>query len=46
MLSSQEIDQAARHLVAARKSKTPGASIPANVRPTDTDSAMAIQERV
>jgi len=43
MLSAQQIDLAARHLVAARKAKTPGPSIPHEYRPTDTDSALAIQ---
>lgn len=46
MLSAQQIDQAAQHLLAARKAKTPGASIPESYRPTDTDSALAIQDRV
>src|SRR5579872_5357325 len=46
MLSSQQIDQAARHLVAARKAKTPGPCMPEAYRPADYDSAIAIQERV
>lgn len=46
MLSTQQIDQAARHLLAARKAKAPGPCIPEDCRPTDTDSALAIQERV
>jgi len=46
MLSTQQIDQAARHLVAARKAKTPGPCMPDAYRPTDYDSAIAIQERV
>ena len=46
MLSSPQIDQAARHLLAARKAKTPGPTIPESYRPADTDSALAIQDRV
>jgi 2-keto-4-pentenoate hydratase len=46
MLSAQQIDQAARHLLAARKAKTAGPCIPESYRPADTDSALAIQERV
>jgi len=46
MLSAKKIDQAAHHLVESRKSKTPGASIPESYRPTDSDSALAIQDRV
>jgi len=46
MLSSQQINQAAHHLVAARKAKTPGPSMPEAYRPADYDSAIAIQERV
>jgi 2-keto-4-pentenoate hydratase len=46
MLSAPQIDQAARHLLAARKAKTPGPTIPESYRPADTDSALAIQERV
>ena len=46
MLSAQQIDQAARHLLAARKAKTPGPCMPDDYRPTDSDSALAIQERI
>lgn len=46
MLSPQQIDQAAHHLLAARQAKTPGPCIPETYRPTDTDAAIAIQERV
>ena len=46
MLSAPQIDQAARHLLAARQAKTPGAAIPESYRPADTDSALAIQDRV
>ena len=45
MLSAEKVDQAARHLLAARKAKTPGATIPESYRPADTDSALAIQDR-
>ena len=46
MLSQQQIDQAAQHLIAARKADKPGPSIPESCRPADTDSALAIQDRV
>ncbi|HSR05749.1 MAG TPA: fumarylacetoacetate hydrolase family protein [Bryobacteraceae bacterium] len=46
MLSAEKVDQAARHLLAARKAKTPGPAIPESYRPADADSALAIQERV
>jgi len=46
MLSEQQIDRAAKHLLAARVSHTPGPCIPEAFRPADTDSALAIQERV
>ncbi len=46
MLSAQQIDQAARHLLAARKAKTPGPCMPDDYKPTDSDSALAIQERI
>lgn len=46
MLSAEQIDQAAQHLVAARKAKTPGPCMPESYRPTDNESAVAIQERV
>src|SRR5579862_4168845 len=46
MLSAEKVDQAAQHLLAARKAKTPGACMPESYRPTDSDSALAIQERV
>jgi 2-keto-4-pentenoate hydratase len=46
MLSAQQIDQAAQLLVAARRSLTPGPCIPETYRPTDTDGALAIQNRV
>src|SRR5579872_6869614 len=46
MLSAHQIDQAARHLLAARKAKTPGPCIPEDYRPAESDSALAIQERI
>jgi 2-keto-4-pentenoate hydratase len=46
MLSAEKVDQAARHLLAARQAKTPGATIPESYRPADADSALAIQDRV
>jgi 2-keto-4-pentenoate hydratase len=46
MLSTHQIDQAARHLLAARISFTPGPRIPEACRPADTDAALAIQQRV
>lgn len=46
MLSPQQIDQAAHHLLAARKAKTRGPCIPEACRPADTDSAVAIHQRV
>jgi 2-keto-4-pentenoate hydratase len=46
MLSAEKVDQAAHHLLAARKAKTPGATMPESYRPADADGALAIQERV
>jgi 2-keto-4-pentenoate hydratase len=46
MLSAHQIDRAAQHLLAARRSNTPGPCIPEAFRPADTDSALAIQDRV
>jgi 2-keto-4-pentenoate hydratase len=46
MLSSTQIDQAARHLVSARQASTPGPCLAEGYRPTDIDSALAIQRRV
>jgi 2-keto-4-pentenoate hydratase len=46
VLSPEQIDQAAHHLVAARKAKTPGPTMPESYRPADYESAIAIQERV
>lgn len=46
MLSEHQIDRAAQHLLAARMSNAPGPRIPEAFRPEDTDSALAIQDRV
>ncbi len=46
MLSPHQVDQAARLLVAARQSVTPGPCLPEACRPTDTGGALAIQSRV
>src|SRR5258705_3454919 len=46
MLTSEKINQAAEHLFAARKSGTPGERLPESCRPSDADSALAIQDRV
>ncbi len=46
MLSQQQIDQAAQHLITARKAEKPGPCIPESCRPADVDSALAIQDRV
>ena len=46
MLNEHQIDRAAQHLLAARRSNTPGPCIPEAFRPADTDSALAIQDRV
>jgi 2-keto-4-pentenoate hydratase len=46
MLSAEQIDQAAQHLFLARITKTPGELIPEGFRPTDRESAIAIQQRV
>ena len=46
MLSEHQTDRAAKHLLAARWSNTPGPCIPEAFRPADTDSALAIQDRV
>jgi 2-keto-4-pentenoate hydratase len=46
MLTTEKIHQAAQHLFAARKSGTPGERLPESCRPSDADSALAIQDRV
>jgi 2-keto-4-pentenoate hydratase len=45
MLEAQ-IEQAARHLIAARHTRRPGARLPQSCRPTEIDDAFAIQRRV
>jgi 2-keto-4-pentenoate hydratase len=46
MLTTEKIHQAAQHLFDARKSGTPGERLPESCRPSDADSALAIQDRV
>jgi 2-keto-4-pentenoate hydratase len=46
MLTPEQIQHAADHLLHARRTNTPGSVIPDAFRPTDVDSALAIQERV
>jgi 2-keto-4-pentenoate hydratase len=46
MLSPHQVDEAAQLLVAARRSVTPGPCLPEACRPTGTDDALAIQNRV
>lgn len=46
MLSHEQIEQAAQHLFQARQTKTKGDLIPGSCRPTDRESALAIQGRV
>jgi 2-keto-4-pentenoate hydratase len=46
MLTAEKINQAAQHLFAARKSGTPGERLPESCRPSDAESALAIQDRV
>ena len=46
MLRELSCDVAARHLVAARIARRAGSELPSSCRPTDRDSALAIQRRV
>lgn len=46
MLSAEQVNRAAQLLVAARRSHTPGPCMPEACRPTDTNDALAIQNRV
>src|SRR4051812_35365405 len=46
MLGELSCDVAARHLVAARIARRAGSELPSSCRPTDRDSALAIQRRV
>ncbi|HKW82019.1 MAG TPA: 2-keto-4-pentenoate hydratase [Casimicrobiaceae bacterium] len=45
-MASSPTDVAARHLVAARSSRRPGARLPESCRPADDETAIAIQRRV
>jgi 2-keto-4-pentenoate hydratase len=45
-LTATQIDRAARHLLAARRSGQPGARLPEPCRPTKLEDALAIQRRV
>jgi 2-keto-4-pentenoate hydratase len=45
-LTVTQIDQAARHLLAARRAGRPGARIPEACRPASPEDALAIQRRV
>lgn len=45
-MAASAIDIAARHLVAARSSRRPGARLPEPCRPADDEAAIAIQRRV
>lgn len=40
------VETAARHLIAARLAKRPGARLPESARPADCDTALAVQRRV
>lgn len=46
MLQPEQIERAAQQLIHARRTKTPGPALPEDCRPTDGDSAIAIQKRV
>ncbi len=46
MLNLDQIEQAAQHLFQVRKTKIPGTLIPEACRPTDRESAIAVQQRV
>ncbi len=45
MFTQEQIDQAARHFIAARQSRTPGPRLPEAYRPTDANASIAIQKR-
>lgn len=45
MMNRNDLDTAARFLLAARQSRTPGARLPAELRPADFADALAIQAR-
>ncbi|HEV2686252.1 MAG TPA: 2-keto-4-pentenoate hydratase [Actinomycetota bacterium] len=46
MLTPTQLDQAARHLLAARRARQPGPRIPESYRPVSLEDALAIQQRV
>jgi 2-keto-4-pentenoate hydratase len=46
MLTTARRDEAARHLLAARHARQPGARLPGACRPSDLEDALAIQRRV
>ena len=46
MLTPEQIERAAQQLIQARRTNTPGPALPEDCRPTDGDSAIAIQQRV
>jgi 2-keto-4-pentenoate hydratase len=46
MLTTAQCDEAARHLLAARRARQPGPRLPDACRPTDLEDALAIQHRV
>ncbi|MEQ1948191.1 MAG: 2-keto-4-pentenoate hydratase [Bryobacteraceae bacterium] len=45
-LTPEQIERAAQQLIQARRTNTPGPALPEDCRPTDGDSAVAIQKRV
>ncbi|MBL3960748.1 2-keto-4-pentenoate hydratase, partial [Bacteroides thetaiotaomicron] len=44
--TTERVDGAAQHLVAARHAGSPGPLLPDALRPEDVDTALAIQQRV
>lgn len=46
MLTSTQRDEAARHLLAARRARQSGPRLPESCRPTELEDALAIQRRV
>jgi 2-keto-4-pentenoate hydratase len=46
MLTTAQRDEAARHLLAARRARQPGPRLPESCRPTELEDALAIQRRV
>lgn len=45
MFTTEQVDQAARLFLHARKTRTPGPRLPESCRPADADAALAIQHR-